>query len=116
MRDAHFLILSVVALVLYLGACCLPLLGHSARPALAVVTGVTALGIVAILLFEVRSWDPPIVYLVVGELIALGSAVAALLSNHRAALWCLGIAIGLHVLLLLVVLAFLTLFKLKRLW
>ncbi len=116
MRDQHVLILTLIALALHLGAFCLPLLGIAVRPALAVVTGLTAVGVLAILLFAVRSWDPTILCLVLGEVFALGSAIAALLSSHRAALWCLGIATGLHLLLLLCVLAFLTLFKLKRLW
>lgn len=119
MSDWHIVVLTLIALVLHLGVFSLPLLpqmGIAMLPALAVLTVLTALGVLAILLLEMHVRDTATCTLLVVEILALAAAVWILVAPSTPATWCLGIATTAHLLLVLAVLAFMTFFKMDRLW
>jgi hypothetical protein len=117
--DRHIVILTLIALVLHLAVFALPLLppiGIAMQPALAVITALTALGVLSILLLEMHARDTATRVLLVIEILALAAAVWILLVPSTPATWCLGFATTVHLLLVLAVLAFMTFFKMNRLW
>jgi hypothetical protein len=116
MKDLHVISLAVIALVLHLGVFLLPLMGSAIRPPLAILTALMALVVILILGFATRSFDTPTTTLLIAEILAGAAAAYAFLSLNKPALWCLGVATTAHVLMLVVLLAFMLFFRMTRLW
>ena len=116
MKDLHVITLTAIALALHLGVFLLPLMGVAVRSPLALLTASTALVTILILCFATRSFDTATTALLIGEIIAGAAAAYAFVSLNKPALWCLGIATTAHVLMLIALLAFMSFFKMTRLW
>src|SRR5688500_9570862 len=114
--DRTVILFASAGLAVHLGAFALRWTAIGWRWPAVAAASVVALGIGAVVLVWSRRLEPPHLALLAVQALALIAALAVARSPSRPAAWALGAGSVLQVLILILLLAFMLFFRMRRLW